>query len=201
MLERRNAAARAFDELSSFTSTILIETGQGVVRRSVSYSKPGSWRVEDGDGLLLLRTPDIHLKRGPEGTLQRLPQKRWWPDEEIGYLGWGHPDFLLGATLIRSDEALTTHRATGREVRSELFDMQGKRCALETDSALGILLSQSTDGVYSATVTDLDVESMLASHCFDAAEFSDLAPVEVEDEDRHQLKAVNGPEGTLFWST
>jgi len=199
MIERRAEAVRAFKAISGLTAKIRIQQDQTICEREVFYLSPSFWRVEDDQGLLLLNTPDTHVSRAEDGNLRLWrPRQLWVPDEEIGYLGWGHPEFLMGGALVDADPKPRPHQTTGRPIHAEVYDMQGKQCALETDIELGIVLTQSTDGTYTSTVIDLEVEPKFPADCFNTTSFSDLQIADQGDEE--WASAVEEEEErTTFW--
>jgi hypothetical protein len=207
MLDRQIRAQEAFDRLRTLTATIVIQAGsEPAVEREVIYARPGHWLIRDARGLMVLHTSEIHVERSSAGQLELRPrERRWFPEEETGFLLWGHPEFLDGATPAAEPPSHDTAQVAGRPAYRETFELPGKICTLLTDVESQLLVSQSTRvlsqptaGVFRATVTEISLDVGLPDQTFAAAEYTNLPTVDPEHETQAERLLDRAQESTML---
>jgi hypothetical protein len=211
MLDRQIRAQEAFDRLRTLTATIVIQAGgEPAEEREVIYARPDRWLIRDARGLMVLHTSEIHVERSSAGQLELRPrERRWFPEEETGFLLWGHPEFLDGAIPTAEPPSRDTVQVAGRPAYRETFELPGKICTLLTDVESQLLLSQSTRvlsqptrGAFRATVTEIIVDGGLPDHAFAATEYANLPTAGPERETQAERlldRAQESPTLTTSW--
>lgn len=138
----------------------------------VRFAQPDHWRVERDGELVLLRDGLRHLVRGKAGAMQsRRRETAWRSSEEIGWLGWGHPDLFLDPPAFQiavAGPAPVT--VAGRDAWEVLLAAPGSKpysLRVAVDDQTGLVLRHVAEGTpYIAQVLEIAVNAELPADTF-----------------------------------
>jgi hypothetical protein len=139
---------------------------------TVAWASPDLWRIDDGEGLLLLRDGRRHIERDETGVHRHRPRDPAWVPGDFLSLGWGHPDLFRDPhefeTPVRGPSLVDT--ATGRDGWEVLLVAPGNKpypLTVVIDHITGLQLSHAAVGTpYRSTVVELSVDEPLPEDTF-----------------------------------
>lgn len=146
------------------------------------FVHPDFWRVDRDGDLVLLRDGLRHLIRGPSGAMQQVRREPdWVPGQEIGGLGWGHPDLFRDPPAFQTAavEPVPTTVA-GRDAWEVMLAAPGKKpyaLRLAVDQETGLVLRYAAEGTsYFVEVLEIAVNQDLPADTFTWDEETEYQP-------------------------